>query len=130
MIYVAVQTSEHFSHSKIGPRPRGSTLCLKVWTLPKGVRVPVRLNTLGEPIGKEAATLSSFVGILARDGILAPITYHNWKLVPDKNKVVMYHIVKVCTNMVSVFCALFCYFTAVLCCSSNLTLLHLMSYGS
>ncbi|GJN01803.1 hypothetical protein PR202_ga19101 [Eleusine coracana subsp. coracana] len=56
--------------------------------------MPVPVNTIGEPIGKEAATLSSFLGILAHDGILAPLTYHNWKHVPDKNKVVMYHIVK------------------------------------
>jgi hypothetical protein len=69
----------------------------------KGMRIPVSLNSSGQPIGKEAATLTSFLGALARDGILAPLTYHNWKLVPEKNKDVMCHIVKVCTNMVSVF---------------------------
>ncbi|XP_066345834.1 uncharacterized protein [Miscanthus floridulus] len=77
-----------------GRRPRGLTLCLKVWTMHKGMRIPVSLNSSGQPIGKEAATLTSFLGALARDGILAPLTYHNWKLVPEKNKDVMCHIVK------------------------------------
>jgi len=77
-----------------GRRPRGSTLCLKLWTMPKGMRIPVSLNASGLPIGKEAATLSSFLGTLARDGILAPLSHLGWKSVPEKNKDVMRHIVK------------------------------------
>ncbi|WVZ87055.1 hypothetical protein U9M48_033752 [Paspalum notatum var. saurae] len=77
-----------------GGRPRGLTLCLKVWTMPKGMRIPVSLNASGEPIGKEAATLSAFLGALARDGILAPLAYLDWRCVPDNNKDVMCHIVK------------------------------------
>ncbi|CAD6262363.1 unnamed protein product [Miscanthus lutarioriparius] len=77
-----------------GRRPRGLTLCLKVWTMHKGMHIPVSLNSSGQPIGKEAATLTSFLGALARDGILVPLTYHNWKLVPEKNKDAMCHIVK------------------------------------
>ncbi|PUZ48835.1 hypothetical protein GQ55_7G277500 [Panicum hallii var. hallii] len=77
-----------------GRRPRGSTLCLKLWTMPKGMRIPVSLNASGLPIGKEAATLSSFLGTLARDGILAPLSHLGWKNVPEKNKDVMRHIVK------------------------------------
>lgn len=65
-----------------------------MWALPKGVRIPVSLNTSDEPIGKEAATLSAFLGALARDGILAPLAYHDWRRVPEKNKDVMCHIVK------------------------------------
>lgn len=78
-------------------RGRGLTLCLKVWNLPKGVRIPVLLNASGEPVGKEAGTLSTFLGALARDGILAPLTHQDWRRVPEKNKDVMYHIVKVCS---------------------------------
>ncbi|XP_034603069.1 uncharacterized protein [Setaria viridis] len=77
-----------------GRRPRGLTLCLKLWTMPKGMRIPVSLNTSGLPIGKEAATLSSFLGTLARDGILAPLSHLDWRSVPEKNKDVMFHIVK------------------------------------
>jgi len=71
--------------------------------MPKGMRIPVSLNASGLPIGKEAATLSSFLGTLARDGILAPLSHLGWKSVPEKNKDVMRHIVKVCTNTISVF---------------------------
>ncbi|OEL28130.1 hypothetical protein BAE44_0010850 [Dichanthelium oligosanthes] len=77
-----------------GRSPRGSTLCLKLWTMPKGVRIPVSVNASGQPIGNEAATLSSFMGILARDGILAPLSHLNWRGVPEKNKDVMCHIIK------------------------------------
>ncbi|RLM64397.1 uncharacterized protein C2845_PM16G19560 [Panicum miliaceum] len=77
-----------------GRRPRGSTLCLKLRTMPKGMRIPVSLNASGLPIGKEAATLSSFLGTLARDGILAPLSHLGWKNVPERNKDVMRHIVK------------------------------------
>ncbi|CAL5025523.1 unnamed protein product [Urochloa decumbens] len=77
-----------------GRRPRGSTLCLKLWTMPKGMRVPVPVNASGLPIGKESARLSSFLGMLARDGILAPLSHLDWKSVPKKNKDAMCHIVK------------------------------------
>ncbi|KAL6843728.1 hypothetical protein ACP4OV_026299 [Aristida adscensionis] len=73
---------------------RGARLCLNVWTLPEGVRIPVALDNSGEPIGKEAATLTSFLGSLARDGVLTPLVYLDWRFVPEKNKDVMWHIVK------------------------------------
>ncbi|CAN6229487.1 unnamed protein product [Urochloa humidicola] len=84
----------HLASENKGRRPRGSTICLKLWTMPKGMRVPVSVNASGLPIGKEAARLSSFLGILARDGILAPLSHLDWKSVPKKNKDVMCHIVK------------------------------------
>jgi hypothetical protein len=76
-------------------RQRGLTLSLKVWTLPKGVLIPVSLNTSGEPVGKEAGTLSNFLSAIARDGILAPLIYQDWRCVPEKNKDIMWRIVKV-----------------------------------
>ena len=83
--------------------------------MPKGMRIPVSLNASGVPIGKEAATLSAFLGTLARDGILAPLAYLNWRCVPENNKDVMCHIVKVHTNMASVFGAcLLCSYTVCL----------------
>uniref|UniRef100_K3ZQ58 Uncharacterized protein n=1 Tax=Setaria italica TaxID=4555 RepID=K3ZQ58_SETIT len=74
-------------------RGRGSTLCLKIWTMPEGVRIPVSLNDLGQPIGNEAATLSYFLGTIARDVTLAPLTYTDWRGFPEKNKDVMWHLV-------------------------------------
>ncbi|KAF0930629.1 hypothetical protein E2562_033825 [Oryza meyeriana var. granulata] len=103
-VHVLTDSEEHdepwtMAHQNVGTkrnqgRGRGLTLCLKVWTLPKDVRIPVLLNASGEPIGKEAGTLSSFLGALARDGILSPLTHQDWRRVPEKNKDVMYHIVK------------------------------------
>ncbi|KAE8780598.1 hypothetical protein D1007_46232 [Hordeum vulgare] len=72
----------------------GGCLCVKVWTLPKGVRIPVSLNTSGLPIGENANMLISFLGALARDGVLAPLTYVSWTYIPKENKDVMWHIVK------------------------------------
>uniref|UniRef100_A0ACD5V2N1 Uncharacterized protein n=1 Tax=Avena sativa TaxID=4498 RepID=A0ACD5V2N1_AVESA len=75
-------------------RPRGLTLSLNVWTLPKGMLIPVSLNTSGEPVGKQAGTLSNFLSAIARDGILAPLVYQDWRRVPEKNKDIMWRIVK------------------------------------
>uniref|UniRef100_A0A453CSB7 Uncharacterized protein n=1 Tax=Aegilops tauschii subsp. strangulata TaxID=200361 RepID=A0A453CSB7_AEGTS len=72
----------------------GGNLCVKMWTLPEGVRVPISLNTSGLPIGENANMLINFLGALARDGILAPLTYISWKNIPKENKDVMWHIVK------------------------------------
>ncbi|WVZ62535.1 hypothetical protein U9M48_012274 [Paspalum notatum var. saurae] len=72
---------------------RGPTLCLKVWTMPEGVRIPVSFNDQGQPIGYEAVTLSSVLGQLARDVTLAPLTYTDWRHFPKKNKNAMWHLV-------------------------------------
>jgi hypothetical protein len=80
-------------------RTRGLTLSLNVWTLPKGVLIPVSLNTSGEPVGKEASTLNNFLSAIARDGILAPLIYQDWRRVPEKNKDIMWRIVKVYMNI-------------------------------
>ncbi|CAK9165410.1 unnamed protein product [Ilex paraguariensis] len=63
---------------------RGPTRCLKLWR--DGKRISVTINELGQPIGPEAQKLTSFLGTLARDGHLAPLTYINWKAMPDANK--------------------------------------------
>jgi len=76
-------------------RGRGPTLCLKVWTMPEGERIPVPFNDLGQPIGIEAVTSSSFLGQLARDVTLAPLTYTDWRHFPKKNKNAMWHLVNV-----------------------------------
>lgn len=73
---------------------RGPTRCAKVWILPEGVRLPVSLNNSGLPIGKNAAMFITFLGTLARDGMLAPLTYQSWKSIPKENKNVLWHIVK------------------------------------
>lgn len=74
---------------------RGPNLCLKVWTMPEGVRIRVSFNDLGQPIGDEARTLSNFLGQIARDGTLAPLTYTDWRYFPEKIKQAMMCIVNV-----------------------------------
>jgi hypothetical protein len=78
-------------------------LSVKVWTLPKTVRIPVSLNTSGLPVGENATMLINFLGVLARDAILAPLTYISWKSIPTENKSVMWHIVKVCIINIVLF---------------------------
>ena len=96
--------SEEQQHVVKGKKAGGfGNLCVKVWTLPEGVRVPVSLNTSGLPIGKNALLLINFLGALARDGTLAPLTYISWKKIPKENKSVMWHIVKVCITTSVIF---------------------------
>ncbi|KAM0824376.1 hypothetical protein ACQ4PT_070244 [Festuca glaucescens] len=87
--------SEEQQEVKRGKKEGGcGHLSVKVWTLPKGVRIPVSLNTSGLPVGENATMLINFLGALARDAILAPFTYISWKSIPTENKSVMWHIVK------------------------------------
>ncbi|XP_020184575.1 uncharacterized protein [Aegilops tauschii subsp. strangulata] len=88
-----ITDSEEQQQGKKGHKA-GGNLCVKMWTLPEGVRVPISLNTSGLPIGENANMLINFLGALARDGILAPLTYISWKNIPKENKDVMWHIVK------------------------------------
>ncbi|CAN6180408.1 unnamed protein product [Urochloa humidicola] len=71
---------------------RGPNLCLNVWTMPEGARIRVSFNDQGQPIGDEARTLSNFLGQIARDGTVAPVTYTDWRFFPEKNKQAMMHL--------------------------------------
>ncbi|XP_071931282.1 uncharacterized protein [Coffea arabica] len=65
-------------------RGRGPTRCLKL--LAEGMRISVTTNELGQPVGPEASKLVSFLGTLARNGNLAPLTYVDWRAVPEESK--------------------------------------------
>jgi len=39
----------------------------------------VKLNVLGQPVGTYRATLSNYLGTLARNAHLAPLTLTSWK---------------------------------------------------
>ncbi|XXG69354.1 hypothetical protein AAC387_Pa06g2244 [Persea americana] len=49
-------------------------------------RVALRLNEFGQPIGANGCLLSSFLGIIARDGQKAPINYFDWRKMPMERK--------------------------------------------
>ncbi|KAM0036203.1 putative chromatin remodeler Bromodomain family [Helianthus debilis subsp. tardiflorus] len=65
-------------------RGRGPTRCLKL--LNTAGRVKIITNDLGQPVGREASLLTSFLGLTARNGNLAPLTYSSWSKVPEENK--------------------------------------------
>ncbi|XP_027912157.1 uncharacterized protein LOC114171147 isoform X1 [Vigna unguiculata] len=60
-------------------RKRGPTQCLKTHGLRYDERLPVKLNVLGQPVGTYRATLSNYLGTLARNAHLAPLTFTSWK---------------------------------------------------
>lgn len=63
---------------------RGPTRCVKL--LNTVGRIKIATNELGQPVGPEASQLTSFLGLTARDGNLAPLTYSSWSKVPEENK--------------------------------------------
>ncbi|CAL1370001.1 unnamed protein product [Linum trigynum] len=64
------------------------------WDTPDGRKMVVPLNDLGQAIGSEGRKLASFLGTLARDGNLAPVTLVHWSRVPKANKETMWLMVQ------------------------------------
>ena len=48
-----------------------------VWTSTE--RIAIKVDKYGVPCTKDAATLSSFLGVLAKNGTYAPINIPNWR---------------------------------------------------
>lgn len=72
-----------YSSSRRKARVRGPTRCLH---LLNDERISITTNVLGQPIGPEAPKLTSFLGILARNGNFLPLTYVDWRAVPNESK--------------------------------------------
>ncbi|QCE02934.1 putative transposase [Vigna unguiculata] len=60
-------------------RKKGPTKCLKTHGLRYDERLPVKLNILSQPVGTYRVTLSNYLGTLARNAHLAPLTFTSWK---------------------------------------------------
>ncbi|GLT77315.1 hypothetical protein SLA2020_489130 [Shorea laevis] len=75
-------------------RARGPTRCLFLRDLPKGQRITVPINKEGQPFGPESSKLSNFLGTMARNGHRAPLTFINWKEIPDSYKEDMWQSVQ------------------------------------
>lgn len=73
---------------------RGPTRCRFLNDLPDGERIAVPLNKLGQPIGPESSKLVSFLGTVARNGHMAPLTYVQWRHMPDSIKQEMWEHVQ------------------------------------
>ncbi|GLT61668.1 hypothetical protein SLA2020_343570 [Shorea laevis] len=88
------ETQSQQQSTKKMKRVRGPTRCLFLRDLPEGQRIIVPFDNQGRPVGSEAAKLSSFLGTIARDGHRAPLTFFNWKEMPDSYKEDMWHLVQ------------------------------------
>ncbi|XP_060172748.1 uncharacterized protein LOC132603631 isoform X1 [Lycium barbarum] len=74
-------------------RPRGPTMMHSGWGK-DGDNLHVELNDRGQVIGPEAARLHSKLGVIARNGILAPLNHRDWRLVPDMYKDIIWSDIK------------------------------------
>lgn len=75
-------------------RVRGPTLCRDMWDMCDGEQIAVPINTLGQPVGPEASKLSTFLGTVARNGEMAPLTFVDWFAMPDEKKENMWQFVQ------------------------------------
>uniref|UniRef100_M1BA95 Leucine-rich repeat resistance protein n=1 Tax=Solanum tuberosum TaxID=4113 RepID=M1BA95_SOLTU len=66
-------------------RTRGPTMMHSGWGKDGG-NLHIELNEHGQVIGLEGTRLSSKLGVLARNGILAPLNHKDWRLVPSMYK--------------------------------------------
>nr|XP_016449706.1 PREDICTED: uncharacterized protein LOC107774628 isoform X1 [Nicotiana tabacum]XP_016449707.1 PREDICTED: uncharacterized protein LOC107774628 isoform X1 [Nicotiana tabacum] len=69
-------------------RPRDPTMMHSGWGKDGGI-LHVEFNDLSQAIRPDAARLSSKLGVIARNGILAPLNHKDWRLVPKlyKNRI-------------------------------------------
>ncbi|WMV49962.1 hypothetical protein MTR67_043347, partial [Solanum verrucosum] len=75
-------SNESEEHSK---RTTGPTMMHSGWGK-YGGNLHIELNEHGQVIGSEGTRLSSKLGMLARNGILAPLNHKYWRLVPSMYK--------------------------------------------
>ncbi|OMP08332.1 Transposase, Ptta/En/Spm, plant [Corchorus olitorius] len=74
---------------------RGKTMLPKVWKAPMGRKLPVECNDLGQPVGTNSSTFTSFCGTVARNTEAAPLNYDRWDLMPQSFKDKQYSLLKV-----------------------------------
>ena len=68
---------------------------MELYDLPVGERVKVSRNDAGQPVGAEAGVLASYLGIVARNASILPISYESWHQMPNSNKNQALDLVKV-----------------------------------
>ena len=85
----------------------------------RGIKLNVSFNAKGEPFGKEAAEMQSYIGVLARTK--PPIWHDTWKCVPQDTKTKIWE----CVQVRQKYSIKFIYFFII---CSILTLLLLLMY--
>ncbi|KAH0456145.1 hypothetical protein IEQ34_014052 [Dendrobium chrysotoxum] len=59
---------------------RGRTTCIDIQNMPPGTRVHIEVNENNVPSNiLESVLLGSYLGVIARDPVLAPISFPNWR---------------------------------------------------
>ncbi|XP_058108288.1 uncharacterized protein LOC131251547 [Magnolia sinica] len=74
------------SDSQGAIKKRGHTRCLEVWKMREGQRITIPINTKGQPVGDNVNKLTNFLGTIARNGEYAPLTFTDWRAVPNEKK--------------------------------------------
>ncbi|OMP06134.1 Transposase, Ptta/En/Spm, plant [Corchorus olitorius] len=77
-------------------KTRGTTRALRIQGVTKDNRIFIRLNTINQPIGSTdevVNNLSTYLGTLARNAVMAPLVYHDWRKVPRSKKIDMLDLV-------------------------------------
>ncbi|XXG69544.1 hypothetical protein AAC387_Pa06g2385 [Persea americana] len=74
-------------------RTRGPNRCIALTN--QRERIVVGCNEYGQPIGRNKRLLSSYIGIIARDGQKAPLTYSDWSRIPAERTVDMWQAIQV-----------------------------------
>ncbi|XP_006355176.1 uncharacterized protein [Solanum tuberosum] len=74
-------------------RTRGPTMMHSGWGKDGG-NLNIELNEHGQVIGLEGTRLSSKLGVLALNGILAPLNHKDWRLVPSMYKDIIWAHIK------------------------------------
>ncbi|KAF7824032.1 hypothetical protein G2W53_022176 [Senna tora] len=77
-----------------GVTRKGRLKVHEVWSLPAGQRVVVDFNAQGQPIGDAGGLIGGFLGLVATNVTNFPITYRNWKRVPESYKEASFNTIK------------------------------------
>ncbi|XP_038678364.1 uncharacterized protein LOC119979805 [Tripterygium wilfordii] len=75
-------------------KKRGPTLLSDIFNQPLTERIIVRFNNRGQTIGSEGCVLASFLGIVARDPIMSPLNFEDWRAFPRHEKKELLKFVK------------------------------------
>lgn len=75
-----------------------------------GGNLHIELNEHGQVIGSEGTRLSSKLGVLARNGILAPLNHKDWRLVPSMYKDRIWAHIKVLSIHKTYILRCFCFY--------------------
>lgn len=93
LFFTSDEGSSEADHTQT--RTRGPTwMNTQGWGEEGGI-LEIETNKFGQPIEEKASRLASNLGVLARNGILAPLHYVDWRLLPKVNKDNLWKAIKV-----------------------------------